>query len=76
MSANDDGLRPTYSSVDDLARELGISRQKAYTELRTGRIPSIRLGRRWIIPRSAIEVWLRSAGRSASSSRIGSEKVR
>ena len=52
----------TYSSVDDLARELGISRQKAYTELRSGKIPSIRLGRRFIIPRAAIAEWLRNAG--------------
>jgi excisionase family DNA binding protein len=51
-----------YSSVDDLARELGISRQKTYTELRSGKIPSIRLGRRFIIPRAAIAEWLRNAG--------------
>ncbi len=53
-----------YSSVDDLAQELGISRQKAYTELRAGTIPSIRLGRRFVIPRSAVADWLRRAGGS------------
>lgn len=64
-------LRATYSSVDDLARELGISRQKTYAELRSGRIPSIRLGRRFVIPRSAIAEWLRSAGASGGSGSTG-----
>ena len=54
--------RPVYSSVDELARELGISRQAAYRELNNGSIPSIRMGRRFIIPRTAIQEWLRAAG--------------
>jgi excisionase family DNA binding protein len=62
--------KPIYSSVEDLARELGISRQKAYTELRAGHIPSIRLGRRFVIPRAAIAEWLRTAGTPASK-RLG-----
>jgi excisionase family DNA binding protein len=51
-----------YESVDSLARELGISRSVAYKGLRTGKIPSIRLNKRFIIPRSAIAEWLRTAG--------------
>ncbi|MGA2148231.1 MAG: helix-turn-helix domain-containing protein [Bryobacteraceae bacterium] len=54
--------RTIYGSVDELARELGISRQSAYTALRQGKIPSIRLGKRFIIPRSAIAEWLRKPG--------------
>lgn len=52
----------TYPSVDALAKELGISRQAAYTGLRNKTIPHIRIGKRFVIPRSAIEDWLRSAG--------------
>jgi excisionase family DNA binding protein len=52
----------TYNSVDELATELGLSRQSVYTGLRNGRIPSIRLGKRFVIPRAAISAWLRSAG--------------
>ena len=50
-----------YRTVDDLAVELGLSRQVVYRELRAGRIPSIRLGRRFVIPRAAVEEWLRNA---------------
>lgn len=50
-----------YRTVDDLARELGLSRQVVYRELRAGRIPSIRLGRRFVIPRAAVQEWLRNA---------------
>lgn len=50
-----------YASVDLLARDLGISRQAAYEGLRRKSIPSIRLGKRFIIPRAAIQEWLRTA---------------
>jgi excisionase family DNA binding protein len=51
----------TYRSVEELAAELGISRQSVYVGLRNGTIPSIRLGKRFILPRSAIADWLKSA---------------
>lgn len=51
-----------YPSVDALANSLGISREKAYKSLRDGEIPSIRLGKRFIVPRAAVDEWLRTAG--------------
>jgi excisionase family DNA binding protein len=70
MDENTEQDSAIYRSVDALARELGISRQKAYTSLRTGKIPSIRLGKRFIIPRAAIAEWLRTAGGSPSRARV------
>ena len=52
----------TYGSVEELAGELGLSRQSVYGALRNGSIPSIRVGKRFILPRVAIAEWLRSAG--------------
>jgi excisionase family DNA binding protein len=52
-----------YPSVDALAAEIGLSRQSTYEGLRKGTIPGIRLGKRWVLPRSAIAVWLRTAGK-------------
>jgi excisionase family DNA binding protein len=57
-----DDRKPVFDSVDDLAAYLGMSRHNTYRELRAGNIPAIRLGKRFIIPRSAIERWLDSAG--------------
>jgi excisionase family DNA binding protein len=54
--------RTTYGSVDELAKEIGISRQAAYTALRRGTIPSIRIGKRFVLPKTAIAEWLRTAG--------------
>jgi excisionase family DNA binding protein len=51
-----------YDSVDDLAADLGLSRQATYAGLRQKTIPNIRVGRRFIIPRAAIAEWLRTAG--------------
>jgi excisionase family DNA binding protein len=52
----------TYESVDELAKELRISRQAAYAALNRGVIPSIRIGKRFVLPRAAIAEWLRTAG--------------
>jgi len=54
--------RAIYESVDELARELGVSRQVAYRELKLGNIPAIRLGKRFVIPRAAVQTWLANAG--------------
>jgi excisionase family DNA binding protein len=53
-------------SPEELARTLSVSRHGIYTGLRNGSIPSIRLGRRFVIPRAAINDWLRTAGRPES----------
>jgi excisionase family DNA binding protein len=50
-------------SPDELARTLGVSRHGVYEGLRNGSIPSIRLGKRFVIPRSAIDRWLQTAGK-------------
>jgi len=42
-------------TVEDAAAMLGIGRTLAYELARTGELPSIRLGRRIIIPRAAVE---------------------
>ena len=51
-----------YRNVDELARELGLGRLTVYGALRDGTIPSIRVGKRYVLPRAAIQEWLRSAG--------------
>ena len=41
-------------TVDDAARLLGISRSLAYELVALGEIPSIRLGRRVLVPRRGL----------------------
>jgi len=47
----------TYS-VEDVAAMLGIARGKAYEHVRAGDIPSIRMGRRLLVPRARFHAWL------------------
>ncbi len=47
----------TYS-VEDVARLLGIARNNAYERVRCGDIPSIRMGRRYLVPRERFHTWL------------------
>ena len=42
-------------TVDETARLLRISRGLAFTAVRDGTLPSIRIGRRILIPRHALE---------------------
>lgn len=41
-------------SVEDAAFLLGISRGLAYSLVREGSIPSLRLGKRWVVPRGRL----------------------
>jgi excisionase family DNA binding protein len=54
-------------SVPEIARRLNIGRLAVYAMLQQGILPGIRLGRRWIITRSAYELWERTCGTSAGA---------
>ena len=49
-------------TIMEAAEELGISKGSAYEAARTGTIPTIRIGRRLIVPRAAFERMLEQAG--------------
>jgi excisionase family DNA binding protein len=46
--------RLTYT-VEEAAEIVGVGRSAAYAAVRTGDIPSIRVGRRLLVPRRALE---------------------
>jgi excisionase family DNA binding protein len=45
-------------TVEEAGRLLGVSRTTAYECVRTRQLPSVRLGRRIVVPRAAIEALL------------------
>jgi excisionase family DNA binding protein len=51
--------RLTYT-VEEVARLLGISRNSAYEAVRRGEIPTIRIGRRILVPRNRLDDLLES----------------
>lgn len=53
--------RLTYT-VEEAAAVLGISRAFAYEAVHRGEIPHLRIGRRILIPRSALTQLVESAG--------------
>jgi excisionase family DNA binding protein len=58
MLSRGDAMAETLT-VEQAARALGIGRGLAYSLVRTGAIPSLRLGeRRLVVPRSAIAMML------------------
>jgi len=46
--------RVTFT-VEETAKLLGIGRQLAYNRVKTGEIPVIKIGRRLLVPRSALQ---------------------
>jgi excisionase family DNA binding protein len=61
------GSESTYRSVAALATDIGLSERSTRSALRRGEIPHIRVGRRFILPKSAIAEWLRTAGQSLTT---------
>jgi excisionase family DNA binding protein len=51
-------MEPVTYSVEEVAAMLGIARGKAYEHVHNGDIPSIRMGRRLLIPRVRFHTWL------------------
>ena len=51
-------------SVEEAARLLGISRGLAYEMVKAGKIPSIRFGRRLLVPRHALNKLLENPSAS------------
>jgi excisionase family DNA binding protein len=52
--------RIAYNPLD-VARLLGISRDKVYDLIRSGDLPSKRIGRKYVIPAALFEAWLQQA---------------
>ena len=50
-------------SVDQAAKILGIGRSAAYEGVKTGDIPAIRVGGRWLVPLAALDKMLADAGK-------------
>ena len=52
--ASDSEPRRTYS-VEEAGKILGVCRNSAYALAKSGELPTIRLGRRLLVPRDALE---------------------
>jgi excisionase family DNA binding protein len=63
-------------TVPEIARLLRIGRTAVYKMLQQGTIPSVRLGRRWIITRHAYESWERSCGTRSASGFVPQPEVK
>jgi len=61
-------------TVEEAAAALGISRNLAYEAARDGRIPAIRIGRRLLVPRRALEKLLEVPNHLQAESSGGKEK--
>ena len=59
--------RSARMTVPEIAQRLGIGRLAVYAMVEQGIMPGLRVGRRWIITRSAYEHWERTCGVRSSA---------
>ena len=59
-------------TVKEVAQQLGLGINQTYAACERGQIPSIRFGRRWVIPASAFERWLLESNQPSALS-LGGE---
>ena len=45
-------------TVEEFARSVGIGRGLAYESVRSGVVPSVKIGRRILVPKIAVDRWL------------------
>jgi excisionase family DNA binding protein len=55
--------------VDEAAKLLGVSRNVAYAAVRDGSIPSLRIGRRFLVPKAALHKLLEQVGEKHAADR-------
>jgi excisionase family DNA binding protein len=60
IAGSDQSVPVRLLAVDDVADRLGVGRSRLYQELSAGRIQSIKVGRRRLIPESALYEYVRS----------------
>ena len=62
-------MRREVLTVSEVAKTLGIGRNSAYELIRQHKLPALRLGRRIVIPRVALQRFLDQAGQLATESK-------
>ena len=65
MSSSSTSPQKKTVSLEDAAREIGIGRSTAYAAARRGEIPVIRMGRRLLVSRVALDQLLGAATSTA-----------
>jgi excisionase family DNA binding protein len=62
LGPQDAAESPSVLTIEEAAQLLRIGRNSAYEAARRGQIPTVRIGRRLLVPRAALERVLEDAG--------------
>ena len=57
-------------TIEQVAKKLGIGRNNAYEAAHCGQIPTIRIGKRFLVPIAALEATLLNASKEPSGKRF------
>ena len=57
-----ESARPLVYTIDEASRLLRIGRNHAYDAAKSGELPTVKIGKRILVPRLALEAMLARAG--------------
>ncbi|MFC2047188.1 helix-turn-helix domain-containing protein [Chloroflexota bacterium] len=60
----EENLERIVYTVDETAKILGLSRPAAFQGVKQGSIPHVRVGKRILVPKAALEKMMATAGQS------------
>jgi excisionase family DNA binding protein len=60
-----DKLECRTLTIEEAARSLGVGRNAAYEAARRGELPVVRIGRRLLVPKVALDRMLEQVGKTA-----------
>ena len=61
MHTPDPGPEPRYAlSIEEACKSTGVGRTLIYSEIKAGRLTTLKIGRRRLVPVSALRAWLQS----------------
>jgi excisionase family DNA binding protein len=67
MDTTDRSLPPLLLSIKDTAAALGISERTVWTLVNEGQLPHLRVGRRLLFSRAALEEWIAARHRAPNA---------
>lgn len=68
-------LAKPFLTVPEVARLLGRTPSRCYQLARAGALPVVRIGGRLVVPRAALEEWVRASGERALATLRGSDSL-
>jgi excisionase family DNA binding protein len=64
-------MNEPWSSVDDVAKHLGVVKDSIYRWIERRRLPAHKIGRLWKFKLTEVDAWVRAGGAGSDDAEVG-----